>query len=179
MKKVVSFLVLILLVIAMLATTVSAMSSSELANKLYEMGKPYGATEAYKARLQKDLAAADLTDAKAEKVLAIAQKAVDLMKTENVKDYTKLTDAKKEEMKNLVKEAAEVLGFTVVFKTEGKTPVIQILKGTKVVDEIPYNPDTDELLLADTGSNNIALVVSSIVAVALVAGIAVKKFANA
>ena len=40
--------------------------------------------------------------------------------------------------------------------------------------------DTDEILLADTGVNsNIVLVVSSIAVVALVAVIAIKKFANA
>ena len=83
-------------------------------------------------------------------------------------------------MQDLAKEAAKVLGFTVVIKTDGKTGTIRILKDSKVIDEIPYNAVTDEILLADTGNNtNVALVVSSLAVVALVAGIAVKKFANA
>lgn len=181
MKKALSILVLFLLLIAMLSTTVHAMTADELADKLYEMGKPYGLTAAHKARLKNDLASADITDEKANQVIAKAQELVDLFKSAGVTDYTKFTEAQKEKAKNIATEGAAILDFTIVIKSEGKTPVIQVLKNGKVIDELPYNPDTDEIILADTGVNNtnIVLVVSSIAVVALVAGIAVKKFANA
>ena len=174
MKKSLSILVLFLLLIAMLSTTVQAMTADELANKLYEMGKPYGLTDAHKARLKNDLAATDITDEKAQAVIAKAQELVDLFKKEGVTDYTKFSKADKEE------EGAAILDLKVVIKSEGKNPVIQISKDGKIIDELPYNPNTDEIILADTGVNsNIVLVVSSIAVVALVAVIAIKKFANA
>ena len=180
MKKTLSILVLFLLLIAMLSTTVHAMTADELANKLYEMGKPYGLTEAHKARLKNDLAATDITDEKAEAVIAKAQELVSLFKEAGVTDYTKFTNAQKEEAKDIAIEGGAILDLKVTIKSEGKTPVIQISKDGKVIDELPYNPKTDEILLADTGvSSNIVLVVSSIAVVALVAVIAIKKFANA
>ena len=180
MKKTLSILVLFLLLIAMLSTTVQAMTADELANKLYEMGKPYGLTDAHKARLKNDLAATDITDEKAQAVIAKAQELVDLFKKEGVTDYTKFSKADKEEAKDIAVEGAAILDLKVVIKSEGKNPVIQISKDGKVIDELPYNPNTDEIILADTGVNsNIVLVVSSIAVVALVAVIAIKKFANA
>lgn len=181
MKKVISFVVLFL-VVAMIATFVNAMTSSELADKLYEMGKPYGLKVSDKARIKKYLDSVDLTDELANELIAKAQEMIDTMKKEGVTDYTKLSEAKKEEVKNIAISAAESAGLTVTFKNNGsnRKPSIVIKKGSKVLDELPYDPDTDEILLADTGSNtNIVLVVSSIAVVALVAGIAVKKFANA
>ncbi len=182
MKKIVSILVLFLLVIAMLSTVVNAATSAdELTNKLYEMGKPYGLTEAEKNKIRTYLKSADITDAKAEEVVAKAQKAINVMKSAGVTDYTKLTTAQKTEVKNNLIEAAAILDFTVVVKNNaGRNPSIVISYNGKTIDELPFNPKTDEILLADTGSNtNIILVVSSIAVIALVAGIAVKKFANA
>ena len=54
MKKVLSILVLIIMIMGVV-TAVYATSSSELADKLYEMGKPYGMRNANKVRIERYL----------------------------------------------------------------------------------------------------------------------------
>ena len=176
MKKIVSIFIVFVVLVSMLSTTVCAMSADDLANRLYQMGKPYGVTQTHKARLRNDLSAVKITDEKANQVIAKAQEIVNLMKEAGVTDYTDLSNEQKEKAKQIAQDGAAILGFTLVIRADGKTPVIQLYLGSKLIDELPYNPDTDEILLADTGSNsNIILVVSSVAVVALIAGIAVRK----
>lgn len=172
MKKVVSFLIM-LLVVAMMGTVVNATSVSELADTLYEMGEPYGLTSSDKVKIERYIADNELTDAQADKIVAKAEEAVAVMKNAGVTNYDDLSDAKKDELKTIANEAADILGLTLTFK-QGK---VEIYQDGKLIETVTENNGK----LAYTGNNtNMVLVVSSVAVIALVAGFATrKKFANA
>ncbi len=173
MKKIVSFLILFVIV-ASLATVVNATSNSELAEKLYEMGKPYGLTSADKVRIERYLSDYPVTSEEADKIIAKAEEAIQVMKDADVTDYTKLTAEQKEQMKSIANEAADILGITLTFTNNGQ---VKVYKNGKLIETVRL----EDGKLAYTGNNtNTILVVSSVAVVALAAGlVARKKFANA
>lgn len=173
MKKIVSFLILFVIV-ASLATVVNATSNSELAEKLYEMGKPYGLTSADKVRIERYLSDYPVTSEEADKIIAKAEEAVQVMKDAGVSNYKDLTAEQKDQMKSIANEAADILGVTLTF-SNGQVKVYQ---NGKLIETVTLSSSGK---LAYTGNNiNTILVVSSVAVVALTAGlVAKKKFANA
>ena len=87
MKKLVSILMVIIMILGV-ASVVNATSSSELADKLYEIGKPYGFSNANKVRIERYLADNKVTDEEADKVVAKAEEAVEEVKAETVEEKT-------------------------------------------------------------------------------------------
>ena len=173
MKKVLSFLVLFVL-LATFATTVNAVSSNELADKLYELGSPYGMTSSHKLRIERYLADNEVTDDQANQIVAKAEAAVAIMKEAGTTDYFSLTDSQKNQIKSLAVEAADIIGLTLTFSNR----TVQIYKDGKLIDTVSAD---DGSKLAYTGNNtNAILVVSSVAVIALAVGFAArKKFANA
>ena len=172
MKKLVSILMVIIMILGV-ASVVNATSSSELADKLYEIGKPYGFSNANKVRIERYLADNKVTDEEADKVVAKAEEVAKVFEDAGAKKYSELSDSQKEKVKSLANETAGIIGLTLKFKAKE----VEIYKNGKLIETVRY--DGSKLLY--TGNNvNAVLVVSSVVVIALVAGFALrKKFANA
>ena len=174
MKKIVSIFIVAIMLIGVF-TTVNATKSSELANKLYEMGKDYGFTQANKVRIERYLAENPVSDADADKILAKAQEMKKVFDNAKATKFSELSKSQKEEVKSIASETASIIGLTVKFKTKE----VEIYKNGKLIEVARY--DSNKLLY--TGNNtNIILVVSSIAGIALVAfsvAVARKKLANA
>ena len=191
MKKLVSILMVIIMILGV-ASVVNATSSSELADKLYEIGKPYGFSSANKVRVERYLADNKVTDEEADKVVEKAKEVAKVFEDAGAKKYSDLSDSQKEKVKSLANETAGIIGLTLKFKAKSlanetagiigltlkfKAKEVEIYKNGKLIETARY----DGSKLVYTGNNvNAVLVVSSVVVIALVAGFALrKKFANA
>ena len=172
MKKIVSLLILIVLIIGV-ASVACATSSSELADKIYEIGKPYGMTTANKVRIERYLKENPVSDEVANKVVAKMEEGAKVFADAGATKYSELSDSEKEQIKTIANEAASTLGLTLKFTAKE----VEIYKNGELIEVVHY--DSDKFLY--TGNNvNTILVVSSVVVIALVAGFALrKKFANA
>ncbi len=172
MKKLVSILMVIIMILGV-ASVVNATSSSELADKLYEIGKPYGFSSANKVRVERYLADNKVTDEEADKVVAKAEEVAKVFEDAGAKKYSDLSESQKEKVKSLANETAGIIELTLKFKAKE----VEIYKNGKLIETARY----DGSKLVYTGNNvNAVLVVSSVVVIALVAGFALrKKFANA
>ena len=173
MKKILSILVIIMVIIGV-STIVNAKTSSELAEELYQIGKPYGFTTANKLKVERYLADNPVSDEVANKLIAKAKE----LKTEvfdkaDTDSYSELSASQKEKLKSIANEAANLLGLTLKFKTKE----VEIYKNGKLIEVARYDGDK---FVYTGNSTNVVLVVSSVVIIALVSGFALrKKFANA
>lgn len=173
MKKLLSFVILFVLLIT-IATTVNATNSSELADKLYDMGKPYGMTSSDKIRIERYLTDNKVTDEQANQVISKAEQAVAIMEKAGTTNYSKLSNSQKEKMKSLAIDAAKVLDLTLEFSNKQ----LNIYQDGKLIDVVTY--DNNGKLAYTGNSSNTILVVSSIAIIALAAVfVARKKLSNA
>ena len=172
MKKIVSFLMAIIMVLGV-TTVANATTSENLAEEIYKVGKPYGMTVANKVRIERYLSENKVLDEVADKVLAKAKELAKLFDNADASKYSELSDSEKDQVKTICNEAAEILGLTLKFKASA----VEIYKDGKLIEVARY--DGDKFLY--TGNNvNTVLVVSSVAVIALVATFAFrKKFANA
>lgn len=172
MRKFVTIAILFVMVAMVATTTVNAMGSADLANKLYAIGEKYGLTSADKVRIERYFNQYPATDAEAEQLIAKANEAAKVMDAENVTDITKLSANGKEQLKTIATEAAKVVNATVKFNAKS----IEVYKDGKLVETITLSNGK----LAYTGNSvNAILVVSSVAIIALVAVVTRKKIANA
>lgn len=176
MKKILSIAVLFVIIATMCVTVVNATTSSELADTLYEMGKPYGLTTADKVKIERYVSDYNVTDEEADAVVAKAEEAVKVFEDAGVTKFSELSAEEVSELKTIANEAADILGIKLTF--EGKS--VKMYKDGKLIETVTNNNGK----LSYTGnSTNTVLVVSSIAAVAVVAlavaFVARKKFANA
>ena len=173
MKRTLTIALLVVMAVMCLATASYATTSAELADKLYEKGQAYGMTSADKVKIERYLSEYPVTDEEANSILAKADEAIAVMNEAGVKEYSDLTKAQKTEIKNIAKEAAEIIDVQLVFST-GK---VEVVKDGKIIETITNNDGK----LAYTGNTNTVLVASSIAVIALAAGITVvakKRFAK-
>lgn len=162
MKKTLTVAVLFVMLVSLLVTGVNAVSTSELVEKLYEMGQPYGITSADKVKLERFLSENPVSDSDANAILAKAEEAVAIMEEAGVTDVKQLTTEQKNQIKSLANDAASILGVTLVFKAGN----LEVYKDGKLVEALSYSNDK----LAYTGNTvNMVLVVSSVAVIALVA----------
>lgn len=162
MKKTLAVAVLFVMLVSLLVTGVNAVSTSELVEKLYEMGQPYGITSADKVKLERFLSENPVSEADADAILAKAEAAISIMEDAGVTDVKQLTTAQKNQIKSLANEAASILGVTLVFKAGN----LEVYKDGALVETLSYSNDK----LAYTGNTvNMVLVVSSVAVIALVA----------
>lgn len=172
MKKLLTISLLALMLILMTVTGVQATNNDNLASTLYNIGAKYGMTKSDKVKIERYLADNPVTESEANAIVAKANEAAKIMDEEGTKDYKKLPESKKAQLKTLASEAASIVGATVSFKAD----TVEIYKDGKLIETIGNNSGK----LAYTGNNNIALVVSSIAVIALASvAIARKKLANA
>ena len=172
MKKLLTISILAISLILLTVTGVQAANNDNLADTLYSIGAKYGMTKADKVKIERYLADNPVTEAEANSIVAKANEAAKIMDEEKTTNYKKLSAEKKSELKTIANEAANVVGATVVFKTNSA----EIYKNGKLVETVSNNNGK----LAYTGNNNIVLVVSSIAVIALASvAVARKKIANA
>ena len=172
MKKIVSLLLVLVMVLGVFSV-VKATKSSELADEIYKVGKPYGMTEANRVRIERYLSENPVTDEEANAILAKAKEMAKVFEDAGASKYSELSDSQKEKVKSIAVETGKIIDLTVVFKAKE----VEIYKNGKLIEVARY--DSDKFLY--TGNNvNTILVVSSVVVIALVAAFALrKKFANA
>ena len=173
MKKTLAGILLCIMLVTLLATTVSAVSTDEMIEKVYEMGVKYGLTSADKVKMERFFADNPVTEAQADQLVAKAEEAVAIMEEAGVTNVKELTTEQKNQLKTVANEAASIVGVSLVFKAGA----VEIYKDGQLVETITSNNGT----LAYTGNTmNIVLVVSSIAIIALgTAVIARKRLANA
>lgn len=173
MKKTLTVVILFVMLVSLLATGVSAVSTDEMIEKVYNMAVPYGATSADKVKMERFFADNPITDEQADQIIAKAEEAVALMQSAGVTSVKDLTVDQKNQLKSIANEAASIVGVSLVFKAG----TVEIYKDGKLVETLTSSTGT----LAYTGNTmNIVLVVSSIAIIALgTAVIARKRLANA
>ena len=172
MKKTLTVVILFVMLVSLLATGVSAVSTDEMIEKVYNMAVPYGATSADKVKMERFFADNPITDEQADQIIAKAEEAVALMQSAGVTSVKDLTVDQKNQLKSIANEAASIVGVSLVFKAG----TVEIYKDGKLVETLTSSTGT----LAYTGNTmNIVLVVSSIAIIALgTAVIARKRLAN-
>ncbi len=174
MKRTLTIALLVVMAVMCLATASYATTSSELADALYEKGAAYGLTSADKVKIERYLSEYPVTDEEADSILAKADEAIAVMNEAGVKNYFDLTKAQKTEIKNIAKEAAEIIDVQLVF-SKGK---VEVVKDGKIIETVTNNDGK----LAYTGNSvNIVLaVVATVAVIALaVAAVSKRKVANA
>ena len=173
MKKTLAVVILFVMLVTMLATGVSAVSTDEMIERVYNLAVPYGATSADKVKMERFFADNPITDEQADQIVAKAEEAVALMQSAGTTNIKDLTVDQKNQLKSIANEAASIVGVSLVFKAG----TVEIYKDGKLVETLTSNTGT----LAYTGNTmNIVLVVSSIAIIALgTAVIARKRLANA
>ena len=156
-----------------LATSVNAVSTSEMIEKLYQMGQPYGMTQADKVKMERFFADNPVTEAQADQIIAKGEEAVALMQAAGTTNYKELTTEQKNQLKSIANEAASIVGVSLVFKKG----TVEIYKDGVLIETITANNGT----LAYTGNTtNMILVVSSVAIIALAAtAVARRRAVNA
>ena len=138
MKKTLAVAVLFVMLVALLVTGVNAVSTSELVERLYEMGQPYGITSADKVKLERFLSENPVSEADADAILA-----------------------------KLANDAASILGVTLVFKA-GNLEVYKDGKLVEALsysnDKLAYTGNTVNMVLVVSSVAVIALVATYVVA---------------
>ena len=174
MKKTLTIAILFVMLVALVFTGVQAATGATLADDVYAKLSAYGMTSADKVKIERYLSEYPVTDEEANSILAKADEAIAVMNEAGVKDYFDLTKAQKSEIKNIAKEAAEIVDVQLVFST-GK---VEVVKDGKIIETITNNDGK----LAYTGNSvNIVLaVVATVAVIALaVAAVSKRKVANA
>ena len=173
MKRIFAVTILFVVLMTVLATSVSAVSTSEMIEKLYQMGQPYGMTSADKVKMERFFADNPVTEAQADQIIAKGEEAVALMQAAGTTNYKELTTEQKNQLKSIANEAASIVGVSLVFKAG----TVEIYKDGVLVETITSNNGT----LAYTGNTtNMILVVSSVAIIALAAtAVARRRAVNA
>ena len=172
MKKTLTIALLAIITIMALATGVNAATSSTLADELYAKGSKYGMTSADKVKIERYLKENPVTDAQANEILTKADEAIAVMEAAGTTDYSKLTDAQKDQVKSIANSAADIIDVKLVFK---KNTVEIYNNAGKLIETIGNNNGK----LAYTGNNvNVVLTTSVIAVIALAITVATKRISN-
>ncbi len=170
MKKTLIITILVVMLTMITISGVNAATKATLADDLYTKLSAYGVTEADKVKAERYLADNTITDEQANAILAKADEAVAIMKSEGVTDVKKLSTDAKNKVKAIAQSAASEAGLSLTF-SKGKVEVYNA-QG-KLIETVTLS-NTGKL--AYTGNNiNIILVVSSIAVIALAATVVAKK----
>ena len=154
------------------ATLVNAATTATLADELYAKGKKYGMTSADKVKVERYLSENTVTDEQANAIVAKADEAIAVMEAAGTTDYSKLTDAQKDQVKSIANSAADIIDVKLVFK---KNTVEIYNNAGKLIETIGNNNGK----LAYTGNNvNVVLTTSVIAVIALAITVATKRILN-
>ena len=134
--------------------------------------KKYGMTSADKVKVERYLSENTVTDEQANAIVAKADEAIAVMEAAGTTDYSKLTDAQKDQIKSIANSAADIIDVKLVFK---KNTVEIYNNAGKLIETIGNNNGK----LAYTGNNvNVVLTTSVIAVIALAITVATKRILN-
>lgn len=177
MKKIFLGTLLCTILVTLFATKTMAATNEELIKYVTSdhkiAGESVGITAENKVKAKRYLTENPVTDAQADAIIAKGDEIIELMNKANVSAPSKLSKSDKEKFMSIAKEAADVIGLKLVFHPHN----VEVYDTNgKLIDNATLG---NELIY--TGNNiNYVLVISSIAAIALVAGFVVKKrLANA
>lgn len=172
MKKSLLISILTAVIVMACATLVNAATTATLADELYAKGKKYGMTSADKVKVERYLSENTVTDEQANAIVAKADEAIAVMEVAGTTDYSKLTDAQKDQVKSIANSAADIIDVKLVFK---KNTVEIYNNAGKLIETIGNNNGK----LAYTGNNvNVVLTTSVIAVIALAITVATKRILN-
>ena len=172
MKKSLLISILTAVIVMACATLVNAATTATLADELYAKGKKYGMTSADKVKVERYLSENTVTDEQANAIVAKADEAIAVMEAAGKTDYSKLTDAQKDQVKSIANSAADIIDVKLVFK---KNTVEIYNNAGKLIETIGNNNGK----LAYTGNNvNVVLTTSVIAVIALAITVATKRISN-
>ena len=172
MKKSLLISILTAVIVMACATLVNAATTATLADELYAKGKKYGMTSADKVKVERYLSENTVTDEQANAIVAKADEAIAVMEAAGTTDYSKLTDAQKDQIKSIANSAADIIDVKLVFK---KNTVEIYNNAGKLIETIGNNNGK----LAYTGNNvNVVLTTSVIAVIALAITVATKRILN-
>ena len=172
MKKSLLISILPAVIVMACATLVNAATTATLADELYAKGKKYGMTSADKVKVERYLSENTVTDEQANAIVAKADEAIAVMEAAGTTDYSKLTDAQKDQVKSIANSAADIIDVKLVFK---KNTVEIYNNAGKLIETIGNNNGK----LAYTGNNvNVVLTTSVIAVIALAITVATKRISN-
>ena len=172
MKKSLLISILTAVIVMACATLLNAATTATLADELYAKGKKYGMTSADKVKVERYLSENTVTDEQANAIVAKADEAIAVMEAAGTTDYSKLTDAQKDQVKSIANSAADIIDVKLVFK---KNTVEIYNNAGKLIETIGNNNGK----LAYTGNNvNVVLTTSVIAVIALAITVATKRILN-
>lgn len=169
MRKLLTSVLLIVMLVMVVAPFVNAATSDTLADDLYAKLSAYGMTSADKVKVERYLADNEVTDEQASAILAKADEAIAIMDAEGTKDVRELSADAKAKIKAIAQETASTIGLTLVF-TSG---TVEVYKDGELIDTVTLSNSGK---LAYTGNNiNVLLVVASVAVIALATTVVVRK----
>lgn len=176
MKKLLASAVLLIALVAVVATTSMAATNADLiayikANHTIS-GKVTGVSAGNRVKAERYLKENPVTDEQATALIEKGNELIALMESAGVSDPAKLSQADREKFMNIAREAAAIVGLTLDFHPA----YMNVYKDGVLIDTVTMGSK-----LAYTGNNtNLALVISSVAVIALAAGfVAKKRLANA
>ncbi len=172
MKKIAKLSMLVLIVLLVAATVVSAATKADLKANVEALVKKLNLERSYTAEIDKVFeAAGELDETKVADIQEYLD-AVDAKLAEVNYDTSKLDKADKDELLKDAQAAAEIAGLEVVPDYTNKA--LDVYKDGKLVVPVSYNTN-----LAQTGSNNLVFAGLAVVAVIAVAATVVVNKAKA
>lgn len=146
MKK--RLIIPMLVVMFLLIATTAVFAAQNLADKIYEMGVPYGVTESHRMEMDRYFTNNPVTKAQEDYIIGKANEVISIMKSANTNDVTKLSEKDKKRAQALITDAANHIGLTVSFTDNG----INIIgKDGKSVVKISVKSNSAEVV---TGNAN-------------------------
>ena len=176
MKKLLASVLLLVMLVVILATNSMAATNADLIEYVTSdhkvSGEMIGITAGNRVKAKRYLTQNPVTNAQADAIIAKGNELIAIMERAGVSDPSKLSRADKDRFMAIAREAAAIIGLTLVFHPHS----VDVYKDGVLIDNVTLGNK-----LVYTGNNvNLALVISSIATIALAAGfVAKKRLANA
>lgn len=169
MKKILTSVLLMVVLVMAVAPFVNAATSDTLADDLYAKLSAYGMTSAEKVKVERYLADNPVTDAQASTILGKADEAIAIMDAEGTKDISALSKEAKNKIIAIAKEAASTVGLTLVFKTG----TVEVYKDGVLIESATLS--NGDKLVYTGNSINVSVIVAAVAVIALVTTTVVVK----
>ena len=169
MKKILTSVLLMIVLVMAVAPFVNAATSDTLADDLYAKLSAYGMTSAVKVKVERYLADNPVTDAQASTILGKADEAIAIMDAEGTKDISALSKEAKNKIIAIAKEAASTVGLTLVFKTG----TVEVYKDGVLIESATLS--NGDKLVYTGNSINVSVIVAAVAVIALVTTTVVVK----
>lgn len=169
MKKLLTSVLLMVMLVMVVVPFVNAATSDTLADDLYAKLSAYGMTSAEKVKVERYLADNTVTDEQANAILAKADEAIAIMDAEGTKDIRELSVDAKNKIRAIAQEAASTVGLTLTFRPG----TVEVYKDGVLIETATLS-NGDKLVY--TGNNiNVVLIVATVAVIALATTFVVRK----